>query len=304
MMTAEQYSPVSPSAERLSDSSLDAFIERILSDAGVAAAGARAGLSPQEVTHFVATYANEARAGLRFIRPMLRPGMRVLEIGCGIGALAAFLLEAGVDVTAIEPGASGFGFMPEIGAAILEMVGASRSRWLPIVAEKLDPKEHGQFDLIFSINVIEHIPDVDGAFQGMASVLAPTGSMIHLCPNYTVPYEPHFGIPLVPFFPGVSRFLFPKTLKKYPGIWEELNFITSRRVKRLARANGLKVCFVRGMLAENLRRLEADPIFRQKQRGLAAVIGAVAIKLGLAGVAEKIPGELMTPMLIHLTRHE
>ena len=34
------------------------------------------------------------------------------------------------------------------------------------------------------------------------------GAMIHMCPNYFVPYEPHFGIPLIPFAPRATQRFF------------------------------------------------------------------------------------------------
>jgi hypothetical protein len=42
-------------------------------------------------------------------------------------------------------------------------------------AGDLDPPLHGYYDLICSRNVLEYIPDLDGAFRGMASVLVRGG---------------------------------------------------------------------------------------------------------------------------------
>ena len=89
--------------------------------------------------------------------------------------------------------------------------------------------------------------------------------MVHLCPNYTLPFEPHFGIPLIPFFPRATACLYPQTIKKLPGIWEELNFITAGRTKRLASAGGLTVSFDQGILAAAMRRFDRDQLFRERQ---------------------------------------
>ena len=277
---------------------LDAFIARVRAAPEVAAAAARCGLAPGQAENLLGIYTNEAPVGLGLVAPLLRPGLRVLEVGCGIGVLARFLLDRNVDLTGIEPGAAGFGFMPEIGAAIRALEPArGDAGWLTIGAEKLDPAAHGKFDLIYSVNVLEHIPDLDAAFAGMARVLAPGGAMIHMCPNYFVPYEPHFGIPLIPFAPRATQRLFPRTVKKYPGIWEELNFISARRVRALARANALTAEFERGVLSRMLRRATGDAHFRARQGGAAALGQRAVSGLGLAGLIERLPGEYLTPMV-------
>lgn len=280
----------------------DRFADRIKSSSEVADAIARLSLPPAEADILLATYTAEARAGLQLVAPLLGEGMRVLEVGSGIGVLTRFLHDQGVDIVGIEPAASGFGFMHEVGRAVFELDGgASKVRWLPLGAEALDPAAQGAFDLIFSTNVLEHIGDLEGAFRGMTAVLKPDGRMVHHCPNYFLPYEPHFGIPLVPLAPGLTRFVFPKTLKRYPGVWDELNFITAGRVRRLSARFGLTVRFERGVLAKILRRFDQDAVFRERQGGPAALIGRLIAGLGLVRAAETIPGEFLSPMVMQLT---
>ena len=282
-------------------SRLAGFIARIIASPEVALAGERCGLAPSEAERLLKIYTNEAHVGLELVMPLLHPGQRVLEIGCGIGVLSTFLIDEGFNLTGIEPGSSGFGFMPQIGAEILKLSPQWPGLcWLDIGAKQLNPAQHGMFDLIYSVNVLEHVSDLEGAFRGMSSVLAPGGSMIHMCPNYFVPYEPHFGIPLIPFKPRATRMLFPETVKKYPGIWDELNFITAGRVKRLALANRMNVSFDGGVLASMLRRFERDPVFRRRQGALAALAHRIISGLKLTTLLGAVPGAYMTPMVLRL----
>jgi 2-polyprenyl-3-methyl-5-hydroxy-6-metoxy-1,4-benzoquinol methylase len=280
----------------------DRFADRVKSSRQVAEAVAGSSVSPKQASLLLATYTAEARAGLELVSPLLREGMRVLEVGSGIGVLTRFLHDQGVDITGIEPAASGFSFMHRIGAAVFELgESGSKVKWLPIGAQALDPAAHGAFDLIFSTNVLEHMNDLEGSFRGMTAVLKPQGRMIHHCPNYFLPYEPHFGIPLIPIFPGLTRVFCPKTLQRYPGLWDDFNFITAGRVRRLGARLGLKVRFERGVLAKMLRRFNEDEVFRNRQGGPAALVTRAIAFLGVERLAEYIPGEYLSPMVMELT---
>lgn len=280
---------------------LDAFIAKVLASPIVADAAAQTGRTDARL--LLATYANEARIGLDLIEPLLQPGIRILDVGCGIGLLARFLRDEGYDVTGIEPGASGFGFMPTIGRAILSLdPPLSAESWRVCGAEALNPAEFGFFDLIYSTNVLEHIPDLSGAFRGMASVLALGGRMVHLCPNYAVPYEPHFGVPLLPLMPQMTRYLFPWIIRRLPGVWEELNFITAGDVRRHVMANGLQVNFDRGVMASTLRRFDEDPLFRQRQGVIARVMYDLLKATGTIAFVERLPGEWATPMIVRISQ--
>ncbi len=60
-----------------------------------------------------------------------------------MGLLASVLAEAGYDITPIEPGAKGFGFMPQLAALVNELATpGSTIPPLPISASELDPERH------------------------------------------------------------------------------------------------------------------------------------------------------------------
>jgi len=141
-------------------------------------------------------YINEARASLELVKPYLDKNITILEIGAGLCAFSLFLKREGYNVTALEPAAGGFDFF-EISKKVLhEQMGDLQLDVIEIKAEELINHTSGHFDLIFSCNVVEHIPDLEEALNGMLSVLAEDGVMVHSCPNYVVPYDPHFSIPV------------------------------------------------------------------------------------------------------------
>lgn len=286
----------------IASTELDEFCRTLLEDDHIAEAASSFSSVEEDARTLLETYVNEIRVGFNLISPLVGPEMRVLEVGCGIGGLTKFFRMSGVDVMGIEPGASGFGFMPEVGRSILELPPPTdQGCILPINAADLNPETHGKFDLIYSVNVIEHIPDLNTAFLGMASVLKPGGQMVHMCPNYFIPYEPHFSIPLVPFFPELTRKMFPKKIARHPGIWEELNFISARRVRRLAQQNNLSVSFDRAVASQTFQRLECDTTFSARHSGVIGSVMRLALRLRIPRILDLLPGEYLTPMVLRMS---
>ena len=206
----------------------------------------------------------------------------------------------GYDITALEPSASGFDFFAKIQAVVLEEA-ATDLPVLHIRAEELSPPDHGAFQFIFSVNVLEHISDITGAMRGMASVLVPVGHMWHTCPNYIFPYEPHYGIPLIPLFPRATRLLLPRRISG-EGLWRSLNFITYFGLKRLSQANGLTITFRAGTMADALRRLDSDDEFAARQSGIASQIYRILKAIGGISAIEALPAAVSTPMMAALEK--
>lgn len=236
---------------------------------------------------------NEVSTGLRVLKT-IPPGSRVLEVGAGIGLLSLILRSAGFDVLPLEPGSGGFGFNATAGRLLRERVGMTELKVLDIGVQDLDPEQHGQFDLIFSVNVLEHIPDLAGAFAGMRRVLARGGVMRHTCPNYLLPYEPHYGILLVPFLPRATAWFKPSL--RNDEVWESLNFVTLGQVKRLCRQHGLTYAFESGALYQAFERLGTDKAFRARQPAwLRATMKTLEVTGGLK-LIKHMPAAISTPM--------
>lgn len=252
---------------------------------------------------FLMTLQAEARYGLNLIQPQLGFKKRILEVGSGMGLLSGYLETLGYDITAMEPGMGGFGISPSLAKAVSGGSGFASLRRLDIPAHCLDPDKHGLFDFIYSVNVLEHIPELEESINALANVLSGNGIMMHSCPNYFVPYEPHFGIPLVPLAPHLTA-IFTRGLKTSE-LWQSLNFISAPKVKRICRRHNLAVHFEPAVMLNTFLRLEDDMEFRRRQ-GNSGLLSAYRIlkKTRLLPFLGNLPATWCTPMIFQIFHEE
>lgn len=120
--------------------------------------------------------AARARAYAGALTRLLSPARRVLEIGCGSGALTRKLHED-------WPQAALVGLDPAVpdGATTAGHIEFRRGFF-----EAFAPDEE-KFDLIFSVNVIEHVADPADFFARAADLLAPGGRLAMFCPASVPP---------------------------------------------------------------------------------------------------------------------
>jgi SAM-dependent methyltransferase len=164
---------------------------------------------------------------------------------------------------------------------------------LTLPVEDITAEVAGTFDLVFSNNVLEHVDDVDRTMGALSEVLRPSGVMVHNCPNYHVPYEPHFGVPLLPGWPAETARLLPASVTS-TGLWRSLNFVTARQVRRVAARHGATVDFERGVLADAFDRF-GEPEFARRHRVLARLAGPLR---AITPLVRRIPPSLATPMIV------
>ncbi len=276
--------------------SFDEYLRWLSSDAVIDELAGHTEFSRSETAQLLRMSVEEARFGYESVISRFPAGGRILEVGCGSAILTTYLREHGHDITGLEP--EGYHLFPAIQAFL------RRSRDVPLLripAEDLNPGQHGLFDFIFSVNVLEHIPALDQAMPAMASVLARGGRMWHTCPNYSVPYDPHFAVPLVPFRPTATAWLLPKHVRDGE-LWRGLNFVTAQRLMRLARASGLSVSFERGMMVKSIMRIETDPEFASRQAPWVRRAAQWFRRTGLLRMVKAFPPEWSTPMGVEMTR--
>ncbi|MGI9350696.1 MAG: class I SAM-dependent methyltransferase [Rhizobiaceae bacterium] len=245
------------------------------------------------------TYFSEMRFGYSFLNEHLPAGkLRILEVGAGLGLLSIYLHKHGHDVVALEPAGLSFGLFAVTKNLIWNGEKATLPDLLEKTAEQLDQESDGEFDFIFSINVMEHIEDIDMATDAILSVLKCSGICVNSCPNYLVPYEPHYAIPIVPFAPGMTKKIFLKKIQKQPDIWETLNFISLPKVRQIAKRNNASVEFEKALIYKSFKRLGEDEEFMSRHKdGLVGRMYRVLSLTRLLGLLKFLPPSLSTPMV-------
>lgn len=153
----------------------------------------------------------------RSVRPLA--GRRALDAGCGAGLLCEPLARLGAAVTGVDAAPENIAAASAHAAA---MGLAIEYRQGELAALGL-----GGFDLVCSLEVIEHVTDKAAFLRSLSEVLAPGGLMILSCPNRT----------------PQSRLLLVETaerLGKVPrGTHDWKQFVTPDELRELVEAAGL-----------------------------------------------------------------
>jgi len=114
-------------------------------------------------------------ANLRFVDQtgVVRPGVRLLEIGSGTGAMLHALLERGAVARGVE--------------LRQDLIDEAHRHFgdLPIarVSGTTLPHADASFDVVASFDVLEHIPDTDAHLREVSRVLKPGGWYLIQTPN-------------------------------------------------------------------------------------------------------------------------
>lgn len=108
----------------------------------------------------------------KYIASLKLPGKKVLDVGCGVGAVVQALIREGVD---------GYGIDPCEPAIVQARQGCGTF----CVGEAIAlPFEDAFFDAVGSFTVLEHVEDPDTMLREMVRVLKPGGRIVIACPNF------------------------------------------------------------------------------------------------------------------------
>jgi len=132
-------------------------------------------LNPVRLAFIREAIDNHWRDDAESLRPLA--GKTALDVGCGAGLLCEPLARLGARVTGIDAA-------PENIAAATEHAGGSGLA-IRYVAGELDHHASESFDLVTSMEVIEHVADKRAFAGALADRLAPGGLMVLSTPNRT-----------------------------------------------------------------------------------------------------------------------
>jgi SAM-dependent methyltransferase len=174
--------------------------------------GTARGQTRARIASPIAARARARRHATFFGLTGLRPGMRVLDVGCGTIGLRA--LEPGLEITGVDlyprptyPG-------PFLQADVTEGL----------------PYEDGAFDLVYSSSVIEHVPRARRA--AFAAEIDRVGRGLYVqTPAYGFPVEPHSLLPFAHWLPARLRERYWRLGAQ--GFWEDIDLLGRAEMTRL-----------------------------------------------------------------------
>lgn len=170
------------------------------------------GLTPCVRRHFTNT-----------IDPLgLRPGARVLELGCGLGRFTRLLIDRGFRVTAVDLSKH---LVDRLRA---ETGNAGELEVLAAPAEAVSNLLPGPFDAAVGFFFLHHLPTLDPVLRSVRAVLADDGQLAFCEPNA---FNPLVYLQ-VTFTPGMSWKGEPSVSRMRPGvvfpILRQLGFVELR----------------------------------------------------------------------------
>jgi 2-polyprenyl-6-hydroxyphenyl methylase/3-demethylubiquinone-9 3-methyltransferase len=154
-------------------------------------------------------------------------GKRVLDVGCGAGLLCEPLARLGAAVTGVDAAAENIA-AARAHAALSGLTIDYRAGGIEALAGE-------SFDLVTSLEVIEHVAAPDAFVAGLAAALAPGGLLILSTPNRTALSR----LALITIGEGTGR------IPRGTHDWEK--FLTPDELTDLLKAAGLKVTDTRGL---------------------------------------------------------
>lgn len=114
---------------------------------------------------------------LKFVLARIRPGVRVLDYGCGTGDFVAPMQRAGAEVYGVD--------VSDVALSVARKK-APRAHYRLLTAEESLPFSDGEFDCVIAMEVVEHVFDLQSLFRELNRVSKPGGTLLVSCPYHGV----------------------------------------------------------------------------------------------------------------------
>jgi SAM-dependent methyltransferase len=236
--------------------------------------------------YFEQQYTNTKKYIVPFINEVykLRPGMEVLEIGCGEGGVLKAFVDAGMTGTGVDLHTFKFNLALDY---LDEYVHAGRISLInnDIYAPDLYEQFSEKFDLIILKDTLEHIFDQEKLIGYLKGFLKKTGMIFFAFPPWCMPYGGHQQmcsnkiLSSLPYYHLLPSFLYAALLKAFKEdkdlIRELMNVketqISLQRYYRILKDKGFKT--VRQQLYFINPNYEIK--FNMKPRNLSRIIASI-----------------------------
>jgi SAM-dependent methyltransferase len=195
----------------------------------------------------------------------VKPGMRVLEIGCGEGGVLKAFINRGCEGVGVELDA------PRIDDAnkfLAEDVSAGKIRFVAkdIYLVDIEKDFNGKFDIIVLKDVIEHIHDQPKLIGWMKKFLNPGGIVFFGFPPWYMPFGGHqqmcrSKVSKLPYIHLLPRGLYKYLLKKNK---EPVDALMEIRDTGISIERFEKICVKEGYNFLNKRHYLLNPIYEWK----------------------------------------
>jgi len=251
------------------------------------------------------TWINEALFGFSNIESYVKKivGGNILEIGCGSGILLNILNEKyNNNYYGIEPFNDGFSETKKIlKYTYVDDLNITQSNY-----ENFDTKK--RYDLIYCVNVIEHLNNWKFFIDKASNWLTPKGKLIILAPNYGFPYESHFCIPVI-FNKKLTYHIFKTHINSFEkennftGLWKSLNMIKKKNLLNyIERNKNLKFVDHLDINKQLILRVLFDEEFKKRQK-LIGLFSLLLYRLKLINIFNFFPN-LYPYMFIEISKKD
>ena len=116
-------------------------------------------------------YEHSGKTEFVFSRKYIKPGMKVLDVGCGIGEFSSYL-GSEVDYLGVE-----------FSTKSVEKAKAMGRNVDILDITKCDQNLHNMFDVVVCFQVLEHISEINPFLESLKSLCKPGGKIIIAVPN-------------------------------------------------------------------------------------------------------------------------